>query len=318
MFEAFHPSCPPCYTITLMNKCSLALLLLASVVSSPVMGQETTVDESLTTADRAINPGQGRYLTPGSGQVLEKGSGIVSFNPSMSQASWVLADGFEVWAGAPMFFLLPRNSTSGGLNWNHAIGHGVTFNSSISAFRELKLESLEIGRGVIVRSGTIGLTIGEGDHHASLGTGYGSKSTPDSEVLYKSTGDWIPVVPIHFAGQVRVSERLALVTDNQVFLAPSQHAGSIWNSAELLNVAITARLFAKKRASHYQRTSTGDPVGYWDLGLYYKSAADHYEFLGQASEYSPLGLTAWFPWIGYTLNSAAVRDRRKSRREAQQ
>ncbi len=135
---------------------------------------------------------------------------------------------------------------------------------------------------------------------------------------FTPAGEFYTGVPVRLATQVRVFKGVALVFDRQIFFAPSMQAGPFLQSSALDDIAFTVRLFPKRRPGQWNRTESGDPVHYWDIGFISKSVVRQYSFMGQLSEYSPLDGGDPAVWISRTVNFAAAKDRRNTRRKIRQ
>ena len=266
-----------------------------------------------------VNPGQGRYLSPGMGEAADKGDGILGLSPNLSQMAFAPVNGLELWLGVSGLDVIGTGST-GGISWSRDLGDGITFNSSAIATREGTGENAVLPngkRGFIRRTASLGFTFSKGAHHASLSGGYGAIASAMTEELTPA-GEFYAGVPVRIAAQARLFEGVALVFDRQLFFAPSMQAGPFLQSTALDDIAFTVRVFPKRRPGRWNRTESGDPVHYWDIGFISKSVVRQYSFMGQISEYSPILPGDPAVWISRTVNFAAAKDRRNARRKTRQ
>ncbi len=249
------------------------------------------------------NPAASRYLYAPSSIPLQKQQGYVSQKLLFTSAVYGVTDNVTLLMGTMV--PIPFLSVVGGKyarrvndKWHVGAGAEAFLNPFAGSFD---------APNVPLSIGFVSATYGDLDSHVTVATG----------VMYEQLfSDGNITHPVLVSGHKRVSDRLALVTENWVLLNPD--ALGEQRIPYMGSIASVAFRLVGRRDQSYQIfgqmiTDNGYPRYTWDFGLVMLSIADsttltdplsgttHYSIFSESFSFGPI------PWIDYTWHFGPAR-----------
>ena len=249
------------------------------------------------------NPAASRYLYAPSSIPLQKEQGYVSQKLLFTSAVYGVTDNVTLLMGTMV--PIPFLSVVGGKyarrindKWHVGAGAEAFFNPFAGSFD---------APSVPLSIGFVSATYGDLDSHVTVATG----------AMYEQLfSDGNITHPVFLSGHKRVSDRLALVSENWVLLNPDAlgeqrfpYMGSI--------TSVAFRLVGRRDKTYQilgqMVTDNGYPRYTWDFGLVMLSIADsatltdplsgttHYSIFSESFNFGPI------PWIDYTWHFGPAR-----------
>jgi hypothetical protein len=220
------------------------------------------------------NVGKSRHLYAPSGIGLQKGQGYVSQKWAFTAAAYGVSDNLTLLAGTFTFFP-PALTIVGG-----KISGEVTENVHLAAGGEVFMTGLD-GFEALAKVGFGGITFGHDDRQITFSSGYIQLGDLDYGAA---------AIPVIVAGQVRLSNRSVLVTENW-FIMPTdvdERALIVSGAYRLLGARADTRMANSRKWS-----ASGDPKYTWDFGLVFVAPEIG---SGGGAAFGPL------PWIDFAWN----------------
>ena len=251
------------------------------------------------------NPAASRYLYAPSSIPLQQGQGYVSQKLLFTSGVLGVSDNFTLLVGTTVPF--PVISIVGGKyakrineNWHVGAGAEVFFLPFAGAFdNDTPTAPLSIG--------FVSATYGDLDSHVTFATGVAYEQVFSSGRVSH---------PVMIAGHKRLSDRLAVVTENWLMLNLDIMAdGRSPYTASINSLAFRFIGNRSEKDQLFGRTvvSRGYPRATWDFGLVFLNAVDsgtlydpvldttHYSLYAESFMFGPI------PWVDYTWHFGPAR-----------
>ena len=265
----------------------------APSVQAPVVTAPATASDYKSAGGYSFpNPAASRYLYAPSSIPLKQGQGYVSQKLVFTSAAYAVHDNLTLLYGAFTFFP-PALSVFG-----TKAGFQIKENLHVSVGGEVFIAGLSQDIPAAIGFGAV--TFGDEDKNLTVASGYA-----DGSILNQAT------IPIMVGGQLRTADSFAVITENWVFLDPSDFtAGYGIQSVDVFLGSVALRIIGRRdRLSGGQRgmvTRSGHPRTTWDIGLlafgFRDRASMTVQATGETVESSYYSWTAFgpIPWIDWT------------------
>jgi len=200
------------------------------------------------------NPATSRYLYAPSSIPLKKGQGYLSQKYGIfSSVAYAPDDNFTLLFGTLTFFPPAMTIFGGKSGWKVSDNVHVSVGGEIFVF--------PIDATIIASIGFGAVTFGNEDKHLTIATGAAGGDIVDGWGL-----------PLMVAGQWRVSDGVAMVTENWALFDGNAISDNELSDLHVANIhSFAVRLVGRRDNSYGQsrglRTSEGFPRTTWDLGL---------------------------------------------------
>ncbi len=243
------------------------------------------------------NPAASRYIYAPSSIPMKKGQGYISQKLLVTASAYALNDNFTILMGTFTFF--PPLLTVLGGKWGYQINENIHIGAGSEFF--IIPEDGELTASI----GFGSITYGNHDRHFSFATGLMGGPSITNDFLI-SQG---PSIPLVLSGHNRISDRLALVTENWLILNINSMTtlpdgpNPILATANSFVFRILGTRDVKPRKRANLLTTEGYPRTTWDIGIIALSYRDmntiehgsntyYSEFVG----YEFIGP---FPWVDF-------------------
>ena len=238
------------------------------------------------------NPAASRYLYAPSSIPLKQGQGYVSQKLVFTSAAYAVHDNVTLLYGAFTFFP-PALSVFG-----TKVGFQIKENLHVSVGGEVFIAGLSQDIPAAIGFGAV--TFGDEDKNLTVASGYA-----DGSILNQAT------IPIMVGGQLRTADSFAVITENWVFMDPSDFMdGYGIQSVDVFLGSVALRIIGRRdRNSGGQRgmvTRSGHPRTTWDIGLLAFGFRDRASMTVQAtgetveSSYYSWNAFGPIPWVDWT------------------